>query len=145
VREEYSSRAGTWLPVAQHGHQRHHPRPAGDQQQRPAPVRLPDEVAADGPAQLELVALAELAGQVGRDLAVVEALDGQLDPRPGGGRGDRVGPLGLVAVLGGEADVDVLAGQVPVPVGHLQGQGDDPVGLGPDLGDLGQPPAQSPQ
>ena len=43
----------------------------------------------------------ERVGQVGRDLAVVEPLDGQLDPAAVGrpGRGDRVAALGAVAVL----------------------------------------------
>jgi hypothetical protein len=62
-----------------------------------------------------------------------------------GRRGDRVAPLGLVAVLGGEAQVDVLAGQVAVPAGHVEGQAGDPRGLRPDVGDACEPPAQSPQ
>ena len=90
VRAEYSSRAGTLArgsgAPAQHGHQ-HHPRPAADQQQRPAPVRLPDEVAADGPAQLRLVALAGSPARYGGPHAVLQALDGQLDPRAVGGQG----------------------------------------------------------
>ena len=59
-------------------------------------------------------------GQVGRDLAVVDALDGQLEPRVLGGGGDRVGALRLVAVLGGQAHVDVLAGDVAGPAGDVE-------------------------
>ena len=63
--------------MAQHRHQRHDPRAAADEQQRPARRRVPDEVAADRAAQLELIAGAELVDEVRRDLAVVEPLDGE--------------------------------------------------------------------
>ena len=44
--------------VAEHRHQRHDARAAADEEQRPARRRLPDEVAADRAAELELVARA---------------------------------------------------------------------------------------
>ena len=94
--------------MAQHRHQRHDPRAAADQQQRAARRRVPDEVAADRAAQLELVAGPELVDEVRRDLAVVEPLDGEHERSILGRRGDRVAALRLVAVLGGQADVDVL-------------------------------------
>jgi hypothetical protein len=106
--------------VAQHRHQRHEPGAARHQQQRPAVLDAPREVAADGAAQLELVARAQLVGEVGRDLAVVDALDGQRQRRVLRRGGDRVGALRLIAVLGGQAHVDVLARHVPRPAGHLE-------------------------
>jgi hypothetical protein len=53
------------------------PDPPGHEHQRPALGGLPDEVAADRAAQLDLLARPELVGQVGGDLAVVEPLDGE--------------------------------------------------------------------
>ena len=76
-------------------------------------VASPGEVAADRAPQLELVARAKLLGEVGRDLAVVDPLDRQRDAGVLRRRGDRVGALRLVAVIGGKADVDVLAGACP--------------------------------
>ena len=101
--------------VAQHRHQRHEARAAADEQQRAAVVDRPREVPADRPAHLELVAGAHLLDEVGRDLAVVDELDRELERVELGRRGDRVRALRLVAVLGGQAHVDVLAGAVPGP------------------------------
>jgi hypothetical protein len=101
--------------VAQHRHQRHEPGSARHEQQRAAVGRAPREVPADRAADLELVARPHLAGEVGRDLAVVDPLDGQLEPRALGRRGDRVGALRLVAVLGRQAHVHVLAGGMAGP------------------------------
>ncbi len=89
--------------------------------------RVPGEPAADGAAHLELVARLGGPGQVGRDLAVVEALDGQLNHGELGAAvcwrpGDRVAALRGVAVGGGELDVDVLPGQVAGPAGDLEEQ-----------------------
>ena len=103
--------------MAQHRHQRHDPRAAPDEQQRAARGRLPDEVAADRAAQLELVAGPQLVDEIRRDLAVVEALDGEHERSLLGRRRDRVAALRLVAVLGGQPDVDVLAGPVAGPAG----------------------------
>jgi hypothetical protein len=130
---------------ADHRHQRHDPRAAGDEQQRPALRRLPDEVAADGTTQFDLVARPKLVGQVRGDLAVVEALDGEIDAGAVGRRCDRVAALRLVAVLGGEADVDVLARPVSGPAGHVEGDRLDAGRLGHDVEDVGDPPGQSPQ
>ena len=46
-----------------------------DEQERAAVIRVPDEVAADRPAQLEPVTGPQLLGQVRGDLTVVQALD----------------------------------------------------------------------
>jgi hypothetical protein len=90
-------------------------------------------VPADRPAQLELVAGAELFDEVRRDLAVVDELDGELDRVELRRRGDRVRALGLVAVLGGQAHVGVLAGAVPGPVGHVEHERDRARRLGDHL------------
>jgi hypothetical protein len=69
---------------------------------------------------LQFVARAQLPGEVRRDLPVVDALDRQRDLRILGRRRDRVRALGLVAVLGRQAHVDVLTGDVPGPVGDVE-------------------------
>src|SRR5437867_2421073 len=91
------------------------PGAAGDQQQRTARWSLPDEVAADWSAELERVTRPELVGQVRRDLPVVEPLDGQEQLGVLGTGRDRVAALRLIAVLGGEPDIDVLPGVVAGP------------------------------
>ena len=96
--------------MAQHRHQGHDAGPAGDQEERPAERRLPDEVAADRTAQLDPVADDHDVVEEGRDLAVVDALDRDLDlvgPLRLGR--DRVAPLDAVAVLRGQTQVHVLA------------------------------------
>ena len=65
--------------MAQHRHQRHDAGPAGNQEQRPAEAGVPDEVAADRAAQLDPVADDHDVVEEGRDLAVVDALDRDLD------------------------------------------------------------------
>ncbi len=119
LREEKRSRVSASLPgrgaariIAISGTT---PEPPRDEQQRASLRRLPDEVAADRTAQLDPVAGPELVGEVRRHLAVVEPLDRELDASAVGRRGDRVAALGLVAVLGRQPDVDVLAGAVPGP------------------------------
>jgi hypothetical protein len=89
---------------ADHGHQRYDTLAAGGEKQRPALRGLPYEVAANGTAELDLIARPQLVGQVRRDLAVVEALDRKLDASAVPRRRDRVAALGLVAVLGDQAD-----------------------------------------
>ena len=106
--------------VADHRPQRHDPGAAADQQQRAALVGVPGERASAGPAQLELVALAQLAGQPRRDLAGVEVLDAELEGVVLGRRRDRVRPLGAVAVGRGQPDVDALARAVAFPAGHVE-------------------------
>ena len=149
LREEKSSRVSVSLAGGgarpDHRHQRHDARSAGDEQQRAALRRLPDEVAADGPAELDLVARPELVGQVGGDLAVVEALDRELDASAVRRRGDRVAALRLIAVLGRQPDVDVLAGAVAGPAGDVEDDRLDARRLGDDVDDLRELPGQSPE
>ncbi len=89
-------------------------RPRG-QQQKTAVLATPDEVPADRAAQLQLITGTELVAQIRRDLAVLESFDRQRERCVLRRRGDRVRALCLVAVLGGETDVDVLAGDVSGP------------------------------
>ena len=86
------------------------PEPPATRKQRPAERGLPDEVAADRTAQLDPVADDDDVVEERRDLAVVDALDRDLDLAGTLGLGrDRVAPLDAVAVLRGQAKVDVLA------------------------------------
>jgi hypothetical protein len=63
--------------VPDHRHERHDPRAAAEEEDGPALARVPDEIAADRPAQLELVADDEHVSKVGGDLAVRQPLDGE--------------------------------------------------------------------
>ena len=105
---------------------------------------LPDEVAADRSAKLELVTRSELVDEVGGDLSVLEALDGQDEVVVFGAGRDRVAALGLVPVLCGEANVDVLAGAVPGPGGRVEHEALGPSRLIDELDHGGELPGQSP-
>ena len=148
VRHDSSSRISASLPLATRWRRiaisGTIARAAADQQQRPADGRIPGEVAADRPAQLELVAGAQLVDQVGRDLAVVQPLDRQRERAVLGRGRDRVAALRLVAVLGGQPDVDVLAGAVPGQSGRAERERLDPRRLVDRADDVGELPAQSP-
>ena len=106
--------------VAEDGSQRNDARTASDEEERAAECGLPDEVAADRPAELQLVTGAELVDEVGRHLTVVEPLHGEHEIAVFRPRGDRVAALSLVPVLGREAHIDVLAGAMPGPGRNLQ-------------------------
>ena len=96
--------------VAEHRPQRDDAGAARDEEERAAERLPPDEVAADRAAQLELVPGLEASRQVRRHLAVVEPLDGEDEVLVLRRGRDRVAALRLVAVLGREPHVDVLAG-----------------------------------
>ena len=128
----------------EHGHQRHEAAASSDEQQWASVRGLPHEVAADGSAQLQPVADHELVDQVGRHLAVRDALDGEAHAAAVRGRGDRVAALRLVAVLRGQPDIDVLAGQMTWPLGHIEHEAAGPGRLGDQVDDPGDLPAQSP-
>ena len=89
----------------------------------------PHEVAPDGAAQLQLVAAAQLVGEVRRHLAPVEALHRQVQLRDVRRRGDGVAALRLIAVLRGQANVNVLAGPVSRPCGWIEDDAPHPGGL----------------
>ena len=80
--------------MTEHGHERHESRATHNQQQRPAVLHSPVQVAAYRAAQLELVANPKL-----------------------------LRALGLVAALGGKADIDVLTNGVPGPTRHTEQDG----------------------
>jgi hypothetical protein len=126
--------------VAQHRHQRHEAGSPGDEQKWTAVLAAPDEVPADRAAQLQLITGTELVGQIRRDLAVLESFDRQRERCVLRGRGDRVRALCLVAVLGGETDVDVLAGDVSRPAGHVEDQRLGARSLDEHVGDGAEPP-----
>ena len=77
----------------------------------------------DRPAQLNRVAGLQLVGEERRHLAVIQALDGELQRGHLGRRGDRVTAFRTVAVLGRQAYVGVLARQVAGPVADRKPNG----------------------
>jgi len=97
------------------------------------------------PDQLELVARLELADEVRRHLAVVEALDREHEVRVLGSRCDRVAPLGLVAVLSRQPNVDVLAGTVARPLRRVEDDAANSRRLVDEFDDVRELPRQSPQ
>jgi hypothetical protein len=110
----------------------------------PVGSRGPDEVAPDRTAQRQDVVAPYLVVEVRRHLTSVEALHRQVQLGNLGWGGEGVAALGHVAVLGGEADDHVLAGQVSGPAGHVEDQPVDPWRLGPVVQDHGAAPGQSP-
>src|SRR4029077_16008830 len=88
---------------------------------------------------------AKLAMQIRRDLAVVDAHDGKSDQLVFRGRGDRVAALRLIAVLGGQANIDVLSGQVSSPAGHIHQKGFYPGRLDDDVTYLRDLPLEPPR
>ena len=106
---------------AEHRHQRDEARASADQEQRlRRSSRRPDEVPPDRAAELEDVADLGLAHEPRGDLAVVDQLDRQAREAAGGRGREGVRALRLVAVLGGQADIDVLAGDVAGPAVDVQ-------------------------
>jgi hypothetical protein len=130
--------------VAEHRPQRDHAGSAADEQERPPERLLPNEVAADRAAQLELVAGLERLGQVRRHLAVVEPLDREDEVLVLGRGRDRVAALCLVTVLGGQPHVNVLAGQVIGPVGGVEHNALRARVLGDEFDHACELPGQSP-
>ena len=68
--------------VAEHRPERDNAGAAGNEEQWPTAGRLPDEVPADRATELEPVTGLQLVGEVGRDLAVLDPLDRQLERAP---------------------------------------------------------------
>src|SRR5919106_3092281 len=120
VQQPHRKRAFDRPAVTQDRAERHDSGAAGEEQKRSAERGLPDEVATDGAAQLQLVPDTKLIDQVRRDLAVVEPFDRDHDIGVLWRRGDRVAPLRLVAVLRRQPHVDVLARTMPGPVRQLE-------------------------
>src|SRR5439155_17525564 len=96
VEEEGLDRRACRDPVSDHRHQRHHPGAAADQQERTAERDIPDEVAANWPTQLELIAFLNDVVQIRRDLAAFDPFDRELhNALSFGFRTDRVASLCL--------------------------------------------------
>src|SRR5215510_10944199 len=67
-----------------------------------------------------MIARAKIPVQIRRNLTVVDACDGQTEQLVFRRRSDRIAPLRLVAVLGGEPDIDMLARHVSSPAGYVK-------------------------
>ena len=72
-------RAVSQRVMPEHGHERRDSRPAGDKEQGSTLRDVPDEIPADGSAQLEAVARVKHVAQIGRHFAIVQSLDGERD------------------------------------------------------------------
>ena len=127
---------------AYHRHQRHHARATGDQQHRPGL----------SPAARRTSRRPARAPRAGRPTATSSTRYG--DTSPSGSRSTVIStrsPAGAdaieyerlrgVAVVGGEPDVDVLAGQVARPVRHVEDERARGRRLGPDGGHGRRAPA----
>src|SRR5215216_1869791 len=130
-------------PVADHCHQRRDARTPSNQEERSAVCCLPGKIAADRPPELQLVPRHQHVGEVNRHLTVGQTIYREHEPFVLRGGGYGVAPLGLVAILGSEPHVDVLACLVALPSGYLEQQALAPRGLWHHLDYLRQAP-QSP-
>ena len=118
------------------------PDPPATRSSGPPSADLPDEVPADRPAHLQSIAAHDDLVQERRHLAALDALDGDVDlARPLGLGGDRVRALDAVAVLGGEAQVHVLAGSMAAPSRQPKGERPDGGRLIPQRRDRRELPA----
>src|SRR6516164_10170515 len=86
----------------------------------------------------------ELLNKIGRHLAILYSLHRQSDQSILGGRGDRITALRLVAILGREPNVHMLARQVSLPSGDLEKKTFDARRFDDDLTHCGSPPLKSP-
>src|SRR5438132_863540 len=126
--------------VAEHRHQRDHPGSSGHEQQWTIVARSPYEMSADWAAELNLVPHLQLAHEIRRHLAIVEALDRQSNPAGFWWRGDRVAAFGLVAVLGGQPNIDVLTGEMSGPHRDVEVEARDARRLMDELDELSELP-----
>ena len=145
------NRAAVWYvraareAVPDHGHNRSDARTTGNQDQRCVKVNIPDEIAPNRAAELDLVADGEDVDQVRRDFSILEPLDREFQLIGSlGRRCDRVRPLGVVSVRSRQADVDVLSRLMARPAGNGKGQRLYARGLFDASGDPAQTPGQSP-
>src|SRR5262249_44565915 len=77
---------------------------------------------ANGSAQFELVTGTNILHKIWGNLAFIHVFHGQSKQCIFRRRGDRIAALRLVAILGSQSNIDVLAWQVPAPTCHLQNQ-----------------------
>jgi hypothetical protein len=91
-----------------------------------------------------LVAFRKLIDEIWRNLAVLHSLHCQSDQFVLGGRGDRIAPLRLVAILAYQPNVHMLAWQVTLPTGYLEEKTFDARRFDDDLTHFNSPPLKSP-
>jgi hypothetical protein len=121
------------------------PDPPATRSSGPPAPGIPDEIPADRPAELQLVAGAQLAGEILGYLAIVKTFDGEGETLVGRGRRRyRVAALRLVAVVSGQAHVHVLTGLMARPSRHGKHQAAHTWSLIDEVHDLGGAPDQSP-
>src|SRR5215218_8457152 len=130
------------LAVPDHRQEGRYARSARDEEQGTALPGLPGEPAPDRTPQLQPVAGPDLIRQVGRDLAILQTLDEELDPAVFRCRGYGVTALRLVTVLGGEPDIYMLARPVPLPARNVQEQTLRPRRVWAGLDDLADTPCE---
>jgi hypothetical protein len=87
----------------------------------------------------------EYIDQVGGDLSLLEPLNREDEMLVLRRRSDGVAALRLITILGGEPDIDVLAGEVTRPPGAAEDQAPHPRRFIEDLDYLGELPVQSPE
>src|SRR5918992_4347831 len=145
VQQPHRHRAFDRPVVTQDRPERYDAGAAGEELKWSAQRGLPDEVATDGAAQLQVVPDTKLIHEIRRDLAVLEPFDRDHDTGVFGRRGDRVAPLRLVAVLRRQPHVDVLAGAMARPVWQLERDALRSGGLFDELDHGAQLPGQSPR
>src|SRR3954452_22120230 len=122
--------------MTEHRHQWHDAGSAGHEEQRPAQRCLPHKLATDRAAYFDSVADDNDVIEEGRDLAMVDALDRDLDlvdPLRLGR--DRIAPLDAIAVRGGQTQVEVLARTMSAPGGDAERERADSGRLVADRGD----------
>src|ERR687898_659290 len=112
--------AARWRSIAINGTR---PEPSATSSSGPPSSMRQVNGAADGTARLQIVCDAKHPRQVRRNLPVIDPLHRQRHLRALRRRRDRIRALGLVAVLCGEPNVDVLAGNMPRPPRHVQHDG----------------------
>jgi hypothetical protein len=66
-----------------------------------------------------LVTDTKIVNEIWRNFAIIHALHGQTEQFIFWGRSDRIAALRLVAIFGREANIDMLAGQMSLPIGDV--------------------------
>src|SRR5262249_13007238 len=147
VRQQIDRIAGGRAPGRrrrrQKGHEGTIPRPTANEKERATSCNVPNEISADGTSQLEPVTRPQFVCEIRRDLALIDAFDGQHEVRDFGRRRYGIAALGLIAVLAGKPNVDVLARSVGRPFGDVQNETLDARRLRYDLADFGSLPSQT--
>src|SRR5579864_7403169 len=128
--------------MTQHRHQWNDAGPSCDQEDGPFVATAPDEETADRTAELDPVSHTYLTDQIRRHLPFVQPLDRDREPGVVRRGGDRVATLRLVTILGGQADVEVLASVMSGPLRHFEDQAGRARRLLDQIDHLAEPPGQ---